>query len=180
MGARAAAAGQLRCNLMRGPFVSYSWDQPASAGIAGWEGRCGQTCVANLLKNRRPGLHVSPSRLIATGGGDLGPGSMPSTLLQLINSRSPRRPYQLRNERRIVVQAHPHNPIGCLLQWDENVLHWVTVVGTHGPNVIFNHWGRQQTLPRTEFDERWGFRSQGALDWTISRMGGLSPYTTLS
>ncbi len=165
---------------MRGPFVSYSWDQPASAGIAGWEGRCGQTCVANLLKNRRPGLHVSPSRLIATGGGDLGPGSMPSTLLQLINSRSPRRPYQLRNERRIVVQAHPHNPIGCLLQWDENVLHWVTVVGTHGPNVIFNHWGRQQTLPRTEFDERWGFRSQGALDWTISRMGGLSPYTTLS
>ncbi len=180
MGARNVEATRSTCNPIRGRFVSHSWDQPSSGGIRGWEGRCGQTCVANLLKNGRPSTHVSPTALIAASGGDLSPGSLPSTLLGLANAHSSRHRYQLRNERRVLVQAHPHNPVGCLLQWDNNVLHWVTVVGLHGASVVFNHWGRQETLSRQEFDDRWGFRTQGALDWTISRVGGLSPYTTLS
>lgn len=180
MGAGNAAAARPRCNPIRGRFVSHSWDQPASAGARGWEGRCGQTCVANLLKNSRPSLHVSPETLIAGDAGDIGPGSVPSSLLRILGGRSPQRRYQVRNERRVLVQAHPHNPIGCLLQWDENALHWVTVVGVHGASVIFNHWGRQQILSQQDFYDRWGFRRQGALDWTLSRVGGLSPYTSLS
>ena len=54
------------CNLIRGVNTSYSWDQPGS-GLLGAEGRCGQTCVANLLKNTRPSVHVSPESLVSNG-----------------------------------------------------------------------------------------------------------------
>lgn len=179
MASKATASGAA-CNFVRGPSPSYSWDQPSSGGVRGWEGRCGQTCVANLLKNTRPSVHVSPQTLINDGGSDITPGSLPSTLLAMLNRRSRRRRYAIVNERRRIAQAHPHRPIGCLLQWNSKSLHWVTVVGSRATNVVFNHWGRQQWLSRDEFDRRWGFKDQGTSDWLITILGQLSPYTSLA
>lgn len=168
------------CNRVTTHVPSWSWTQPPSRGIGGWEGRCGQTCVSNLLMNTSPSRRLSPEQIIRLGG-DLGPGTLPKTLLGLVKGESrSNRDYILSSGSIGAINfASANMPMGCLLQWKTNVLHWVTVVQANSAHVVFNHWGRQEKWTRTKFNEHWGFRKQGAVDTAISILGGLTPYTAV-
>ncbi len=175
-----ASVGTVDCNRIRARVASWSWEQPPGIGIGGWEGRCGQTCVANLLMNSEPSRRVSPQHVISMGG-DLGPGSHPETLLRFVRTLAgSRRQYRLcTQDPGALTRVTPARPIGCLLQWDAGVLHWVTVVDADVRSVVFNHWGRQESLARFEFTQRWGFRNQRIVDSAITSVGGLAPFTAL-
>ena len=170
-----------QCNRINSRFGSWSWDQPASAGIAGWEGRCGQTCVSNLLANSPGGTRVTPQRVIQTAW-DVTPGSLPSTVLRALRRLAPMngRTYSLsENDENALSDATPTNPIGCLVAWSPSTLHWITPVGTTSSHVFFNHWGRQQSLTRDEFSKRWGFKNQNWTGAVSTLLANLSPYTAV-
>jgi hypothetical protein len=73
--------GDTGLNLM--PDGSVSWDQPDSKGVAGWEGLCGQTAVANLLTTHRQRVGVSPEE-VARAADDWAPGTVAPTLMRAI------------------------------------------------------------------------------------------------
>jgi hypothetical protein len=156
---------------------SYSWTQPDSTGLSGWEGYCGQTCVANLLTTSTPNS-VSPETVIDVAA-DWTPGSRPSTLLRALNRLGGNhRRFRISHSRSLAA-ATPRRPIGCLLQWSSGSMHWVMVVRVDATHVHFNHWGRQSRLTRAEFERRWGFDDQNFGDSVVSFLGGLSPHTSL-
>lgn len=165
---------------MPGAWASRSWEQPPGEGLGGWEGYCGQTAVSNLLANSLPSLIISPPRVIRVAS-DWSPGSRAETLLRALNSLSgSRRTYRItRNHPPALESATPRHPIATLMQWESKTLHWVTVVGKTQTRVYFNHWGTQQSLTTREFDNRWGFRDQGWVDWGVSIAGGISRYTAI-
>jgi len=158
---------------------SFSWDQPDSRGLGGWEGFCGQTATANLLTTHE-GTNYSP-RDVAEKFSDLSPGSHPSTLMIAIKAlaSTPSR-YQLGNNSMLLHLARPRSPIICLLAWGAGTsYHYVSVVGIRSSDVYFNHWGTQHHLPRVKFMKWWGFRDKGTLSNIAASMGNLDPHTSI-
>lgn len=93
---------------------------------------------------------------------------------------SPERSFRVTTQATALTALRPGRPVGCLLQWQSGVLHWVTVIGVVGGFVHFNHWGRQDKLAQAEFTARWGFRQQRFTDAALATLGGISAYTAVS
>lgn len=158
---------------------TYSWEQPASRGIAGWEGRCGQTAAANLLTIRGT-KWVSPQQVIDSAW-DGTPGSKPATLLRAVRKLGPNRgtpDFKLTYDKSLS-GVSPSKPIVILLQWDSVQLHWVTLVSATSTKVRFNHWGRSQEMPRKEFDERWDFTKTTWTGTVVHWLGWVWPNTAI-
>ena len=149
---------------------SISWGQPDSNGLGGWEGFCGQTATANLLTTFK-GVDVTPND-VAQAADDWTPGSHPSTLMRAIGKLvTDANNYEISRSTDLST-ASTRNPIVCLLQWDGTVFHYVTVVGVNNDTVTFNHWGTQATLPKSDFESRWGFRGS----WMGRRVADLGSF----
>ena len=164
--------GTQKRNVM--PDGSYSWEQPDSTGVGGWNGYCGQTAMANLLTTYK-GVDVTPSD-VANAADDWTPGSDPRTLMRAIHAlTTDPETYALSIGDQDLSSASPRTPIVVLLHWEGKVFHYVTVVKATSTDVTFNHWGMQQTLSVAEFDRRWSFRDGQTEAWVM----GWSPYTSI-
>jgi hypothetical protein len=170
------AGGTPRLNVM--PDGSYSWEQPDSNGLNGWEGFCGQTATANLLTTDKGGVQVTPQD-VSKAADDWTPGSKPETLMRAIGklAADPSK-FEISHDKDLS-SASPTSPIACLLQWGGGSFHYVSVVGVQGDRVVFNHWGIQDSLPKSDFDNRWAFRGGSFSDGLVSFFGGLSGYTSI-
>jgi hypothetical protein len=162
---------------------TYSWDQPPSDGIGGYYGYCGPTAVSNLIANVC-GDFVNPYE-----SGDrcfsLGPGASPSDMVDALNEFGDCGRFALceqpsgETDRMAALEASL--PAAVLLDWDSLfTLHWVTVVhvdwGGGGCDVVFNHWGRQETMACSEFVERWSLtRTNTGAAAILTRV--LDPFT---
>jgi len=170
------AGGTPQLNIMSDG--SYSWSQPGSNGLNGWEGFCGQTATANLLTTFESD-QFSPHD-VSRAADDWTPGSKPSTLLRSIAALSSDASQYEQSNSRDLSAATPHNPIVALLMWDDGgTYHYISVIGVRGGNVIFNHWGLQDSLPEDEFMRRWGFQGGGLTSGLVSFLGGMDPYTSI-
>ncbi len=169
------AGGSPQLNMMSDG--SYSWSQPASNGLNGWEGFCGQTATANLLTTFEDG-QTSPHD-VSRAADDWTPGSKPSTLMRAIGKLGDASKYEVSNSRDLS-SATPRNPIVTLLMWDNGgTYHYVSVIGVRGGEVIFNHWGQQDRLSEEEFNRRWGFEGGGFTSGLVSFLGGMKAHTSI-
>ena len=174
--AKQVAQGTPQLNVMHDG--SYSWTQPDSNGLNGWEGFCGQTAVANLLTTHRRGVQTSPHD-VSKAADDWTPGSSPGTLMRAIGKLAPNvADYELVHDGDLSA-ASPTNPIVCLLQWQGTSFHYVSVIGSAGDRVTINHWGTQEVLMRVDFDKRWEFREGGFGGGLVTFFGGLQGRTSI-
>lgn len=170
------AGGTPQLNMM--PDGSYSWGQPDSNGLNGWEGFCGQTATANLLTTNQGGAQVSPHD-VSRAADDWTPGSAPDTLMRAIRKLAPDATlFELSHDADLSA-ASASNPIVCLLQWQGATFHYVSVVGVTADRVTFNHWGTQDSLTKEEFEKRWGFREGGLTAGLVTFFGGLRGHTSI-
>ena len=169
---------QTECNVLQDG--SFSWEQPPSRGIAGWEGRCGQTAAANLITTYGNQL-VSPEEVIDAAW-DGTPGSKPSTVLRAVNTLLPRTGYRRRfklDYSNSLGVVRPAAPIITMLQWDSVQLHWVTVVDYNDNWVRFNHWGKSESWKRDKFERQWALKTAPWYGQLVHWAGWLSAYTTI-
>jgi len=68
---------------------SISFNQPASTGVSGWNGFCGETSISNVLK-MTCGENWHPDGLIHSMAADYTPGTRPSSLEYVLNELAPR------------------------------------------------------------------------------------------
>jgi hypothetical protein len=170
------AGGTPQLNVMADG--SYSWSQPSSNGLGGWEGFCGQTAIANLLTTHQGGTRVTPHD-VSQAADDWTPGSSPGTLMRAIGKLSRNASNYERTNDGDLSAASAQNPIVCLLNWEGTTYHYVSVVGRSGDRVIFNHWGMQDSLQQDEFMRRWAFRGGGIGAGVVARLGGLRGNTAI-
>ena len=126
---------------------SVSYPQPSSAGVSGWEGKCGQTAAANtatmLCKK-----HIAPQEVDKLSA-DLTPGLRPDTVRRILNKIWKKHRSCTGSKWYLNIQsrakAFHHNlngllkkniPVPVLIQTPDAKLslHWVTVVGVSGFN----------------------------------------------
>ncbi len=156
--------------VMEDGTTSYS--QPSSEsrfGIKGYEGKCGQTALANYCSMLAgEGSFLPTNKNLTELTEDLGPGVHPVTLvgaakklcsknhLHALRTAAPVDPLKVLRS-----AAKEKVPVIALLSWQESLfsLHWVTVVDITESKVVFNHWGRQDQLDIDEFLNRWGIET---------------------
>ena len=176
VGKKQIANGQPALNVQ--PDGSVSWEQPDSKGLAGSEGFCGQTAVANMLCMTEKTRAVTPHR-VSRAAGDITPGCKPHTLLRAIRQLSPRpQRYAIYNNP-LLQSVSRASPVICLLHWQGTTFHYVTVVKTTRTAVTFNHWGLQDTLERSTFERRWKFQGRGVAAGAVAALGQLRPTTSI-
>lgn len=64
---------------------SVSFEQPRSGGLFGWEGKCGETAISNVLM-MTCGRSASPDGTIDVRADDYSPGNRPETVTNALNS----------------------------------------------------------------------------------------------
>ena len=169
----------------------YSWEQPPSS-VNGWEGRCGQTAIANLAWYC--GFVVSPDDAIRLAP-DITPGMRPGSMARALNglangvcgnfrvcrpdTRAGARPLWWLHSR---VHATPTGyPTPVLITSGEE-LHWVTVMEIdeseeNGCWVVYLEHGTETRRPCGSFVQTWElqFNVGGAL----AREAVFGPYTAI-
>jgi len=147
----------------------YSWLQPDSA-VRGWEGRCGQTAMANIAWHC--GYNVSPTDAIRLAP-DLTPGTRPGRLATGLNKiaggdcgefrvcrpdvASGAQPLRWLHDK---VHAYGRGYPTPVLITEGNALHWVTVVDIREPDdgpctVVYLEDGRETHRPCASFVQTW-------------------------
>jgi hypothetical protein len=141
--------------------ASISYTQPASTGINGYEGKCGQTAAANITSTLCK-ENFSPI-IIDDIFRDITPGVHPRTLVKGMNKivnnsnncpskKSFTLSYAKDEKSYIEAISNSLSPVAILIRNPGGqVLHWVSVFQTIQGNAqcsfLINHWGGQYQVP---------------------------------
>ncbi len=159
---------------------TISYKQPASEPrfeIEGYEGKCGQTALANFCRMLTDEKSYTPSHeKLAELTEDETPGVHPSTLVKAANELcGQENKYSLKNAeavdplRDLSFTTQEGKPAMVLLNWDQRLdsMHWVTVVLVEEDKVVFNHWGTQVRMDAKSFLSKWGSDGCSVLEKSI-------------
>lgn len=135
------------------------WQQPESRGVAGAQGMCGPTAIANQLLLH--GFHYSPEAVYDTGG--ISPvGTTPAAMAGYFAEVFPDLDCDAENPNDGIdylrTQLGVRRPVNVLLEMKGLEAHWVVVVGMSSgmsPTITVMSWGKYYDLAWSVFEDAW-------------------------
>jgi len=164
-----ASAATTPLEMSELPDGTVSWEQPSDPAFGGYNGRCGETAIANIISMLL--RDTSPHEIISQTS-DLTPGTRPRTIEAFLQENAPGE-WQTKHTARqwgrawlvhalnkgAFKAANGKSPIVVLVLATASALHWTTVVDfdEDTDEVIVNEDKTQQRYDLATFLDHWGF-----------------------